>query len=239
MGRRTLLLLAALVVAALGTTGVFLYVQGVDQRAQAAYEVVEILVATDTIPAGTSAQQAERAGDLELRPFLRTSLAGLSPLSDVTGISTQVALAPIAAGEPILDAQFGDRGQTSALPIPSGQLAVSVQLDDPARVAGFAVAGSQVAIFYTSTDGGGDTTRILLSDVTIIAAGGTTVTSAAGNEAPTEDLPKTLLTLALDQEDAQKIVYASQHGQLYFSLLGEDSTVSQSENGTNDQNLFD
>ena len=58
MGRRTLLLIAALVVAALGTTGIFLYVNGVDERAEAGYDLVEVLVATTPIAAGTSAQDA-------------------------------------------------------------------------------------------------------------------------------------------------------------------------------------
>ncbi len=115
MGRRTLLLVAALVVAALGTTGVFLYVNGIDQRAEADYDLVEVLVATTPIAAGTTAQAAQDTASLDLRPFLRKSLEGLPALSDITGIADKVALAPIAVGEPILESQFGDPGQIDGL----------------------------------------------------------------------------------------------------------------------------
>jgi pilus assembly protein CpaB len=46
MGRRTMLLVAAFVVAALGTTLVFLYVNGVNDRAVADQKQVRVLVAT-------------------------------------------------------------------------------------------------------------------------------------------------------------------------------------------------
>lgn len=242
MGRRTLLLLAALVVAALGTTGVFLWVNGIDQRAEADYELVEVLVATTPIAAGTTAQAAQDAGALDLRPFLRKSLADLPALSDITGIADKVALAPVAAGEPILESQFGDSGETTSLPIPEGKLAVSVQLDDPARVAGFVGPGSEVAIFLTTAAPGGvgETTRLLLPRVAVIAAGATTVVAPdATAAAPTEELPKALLTLAVDQREAQKIVYASEHGRLYFGLLDGDSEVSATDPGVTAENLFD
>ena len=244
MGRRTLLLLAALVVAALGTTGVFLYVNGINQRAQADYDLVEVLVATAPIEAGTTAQGAQDLGALELRPFLRKSLVGLRALSDISGVAEKVAVTPIAAGEPILETQFGDSGESSLLPIPDGKLAVSVQLADPARVAGFVGPGSDVAIFLTTADASqsGETTRLLLTRVPVIAAGTTTVVAAdstASGATPAEEIPRALLTLAVDQGDAQKVVYGSQHGQLYFALLSQDAELSTSNPGTTAENLFD
>lgn len=248
MGRRTLLLIAALVIAALGTTGVFLYVNGVDERAQADYDVVQVLVATTPIAIGTTAQAAQDAGALELRPFLKKSVDGLPALSDITPIATKVALSNISVGEPILEGQFGEPGQTSALPIPEGKLAVSVQLGDPARVAGFVSPGSEVAVFLTvaevtGSNAGQEVTRVLLPRVQVIAAGATTVvpttTSGEGGQTQTEELPKAILTLAVDQTEAQKIVYGSQHGQMYFGLLTADSKVDKSDAGVTAKNLFD
>jgi pilus assembly protein CpaB len=237
MGRRTLLLLAALVVAALGTTGVFLYVNGINQRAEADYDLVEVLVATTPIAAGTTAQTAQDTASLDLRPFLKKSLEGMPALSDINGIADKVALAPIAVGEPILESQFGDPGESSSLPIPEGKVAVSVQLGNPARVAGFVGPGSEVAVFLTAVgNGGAQGTRVLLPRATVLAAGSTTVVPQS---APAEELPKTLLTLAVDQTEAQKVIYASQNGELYFALLDEDSQVSSSEPGTTSENLFD
>jgi len=247
MGRRTLLLIAALVVAGLGTAGIFLYVNGVDERAEADFEVVEVLVATAPIAVGTTAQAAQDAGSLELRPFLAKSVEGLSALSDISAIAAQVALSPIALGEPILVGQFGAPGQTNALPIPDGKLAVSLQLDDPARVAGFVVPSSNVAVFLTTAEttganAGQEVTRVLLSTVQVIAAGATTVvttTTGTGDAAQTEQLPKALLTLAVDQTEAQKIVYAQGHGKVTFGLLTDTSRINASDSGTTAKNLFD
>ena len=50
--------------------------------------------------------------------------------------------------------------------------------------------------------------------------------------------PSALLTLALTQADAEKVIYASQSGSLYLGLLGEGTQIQKS-GGTTDGNLFD
>ena len=244
MGRRTLLLIAALAVAALGTTMVFLYVNGVNERALADQDPVQVLVATAPIAAGTTAQDAQSAGSLEKRTVTRASVAS-GALSDITPIAEQVALAPIFVGEQIIEAKFGAPGNASSLPIPEGKLAVSVQLADPARVAGFVAPGSEVAVFLTiegSQGTGNEITRVLLPKVQVIATGASTVvstTTTTEGETQTEELPKALLTLAVTQDEAQKVVFGSQHGQMYFGLLTSDSKVNKSDTGVTAENLFD
>lgn len=241
MGRRTLLLIAALVVAALGTTGIFLYVNGVDERAAAGYDLVELLVATAPIAAGTPAQDAEDLGAFELRRFTRDSVEGLPALRTISQIRDLVAVAPIAVGSPILATQFGSPGESAVLPIPGGKLAVSLQLDDPQRVAGFVEPGSNVVVFFTSatpgSDGGQLSTRVLLPTVPVIAAGATTlVATEAGNG---EQLTKALLTVAVDQKEAQKLVYAQDNGKITFGLINSESDIDRTEPGTTAGNLFE
>jgi pilus assembly protein CpaB len=243
MGRRTFLLIAALAVAAVGTTMVFLYVNGVNDRALADQHPVQVLVATAPIAAGTTAAEAQSAGALEKRTVSRASVAP-GALSDITPIADKVALSPIFVGEQIIEDKFGQPGSTSNLPIPEGKLAVSVQLADPARVAGFVTPGSEVAIFLTIESGTGknEVTRVLLPKVQVIATGATTVvstTTTAEGQTQTEQLPKALLTLAVSQAEAQKVVYGSQHGQMYFGLLTTDSKVDRSDTGVTAENLFD
>lgn len=62
MGRRTLLLIAAVVIAAIGSTFVFIYAHDANNRALKDQEPQEVLVATKTIDAGTTAGAAEAAG---------------------------------------------------------------------------------------------------------------------------------------------------------------------------------
>ena len=247
MGRRTLLLIAALVVAALGTTGVFLYVNGVDDRAQAGVKIDQILVAKALIPAGTTAQQAGDQGLLEPQDYLHKSIAGLPVMSDITGIATQVAVSDIQAGSPILATQFGDVADASALQVPDGKVAVSVQLTDPARVAGFISPGDEVAILLTGADAGSGAnaaqgTRPLLSPVQVLATGSTTLvptTTTNGQTQQTEQVAKTILTLAVDQKEAQKIVFAENGGgTMSFALLGKGAKIDLTDPGSNAKNLF-
>ena len=127
---------------------------------------------------------------------------------------------------------------TSRLEIPKGQVAVSVSLSDTGRVAGFVSPGSDVAIFQSV---GAEYTRLLLSPVQVIAVGSTTITQTTTTTPEgaqtTESLPSTLFTLALNQKDAEKVIYAANNGDLSFALLTDTSEVKR-DPGMTAQNLF-
>jgi len=228
MGRRFLLLLSALLVAALGTTLVFLYVKGIERRAVKDQELVSVLFAKKPIAAGTTVDQATRAAALELREVTRSSSAD-GAISDLGELAGQSALAPIYPGEQILRQKFGTSGGTSELLIPEGLIAVSVELSDPARVAGFVTGGSEVAVFVT-LDQPAPVTQVLLPRVKVLGVGSTTPVTRTSTDTTTgernsEEIPKTILTLALDQTSAGKLIYATQ-GELYFALLSPSSKIA-------------
>jgi pilus assembly protein CpaB len=245
MGRRTVLLVVALVVAGLGTAMVFLYVNGVNERALARQEPVAVLMAKRDIAAGTSVADAEQAGAFEKRTITRDAAAP-GVLSDLAPVEGEVALAPIFAGEQILREKFGASAEQNALPVPDDKLAVSVQLGDPERVGGFLRPGSEVAVFVTIAGGrngaGPEETRVLLPRVEVIAAGASTLVpqgpQADGGTAG-EDVPTAILTLAVDQEEASKIGYARGQGDMFFALRGENAEVSVSGDPIDAESLFD
>src|SRR3954453_365935 len=144
MGRRTVLLVVALLVAAMGTGLVFAYVSHVDDRALADQKPHDVLVVKKLIAQGTTVTAAEQAGAFERKPIAESSIAP-GALSDLAPIRSLVALAPLFPGEQVLQAKFGAAAENSILPIPPGKLAVSIQLGDPARVAGFVSPGAEVA----------------------------------------------------------------------------------------------
>ena len=226
MGRRTLLLIAAFLIAALGTAGVYLYVNGVDQRAKADNSVVQVLVATAPIAAGTTAGQAERDRHLALRDYLRSSVEGFEFRRDTVGITDQVALAPIAAGQPILTTQFGAAGQKVDPLIPTGKLALSLNMTAAQRVAAFLDPGDKVTVFVTTGDGrtSGSVTRVLLPSVQVLGIGRRTALPTSDPSAPAQaddGVDSSLLTLAVDQTEAQKLVFAQLNGKLAFGLIGD------------------
>jgi pilus assembly protein CpaB len=124
-------------------------------------------------------------------------------------------------------------------------LAISVNLTDPDRVAGNIDNGSEVAIFVTgqlvaaqpAAAGGASgsnadiqTTRLLLPKVTVLNVGSpqppTTSTKTDPNGTQTtEQLPRTLLTIAVTQKEAQKVIVASKALDLTFGLLTSNSKV--------------
>ena len=242
MGRRTLLLISALVIAALGTVLIFVYVKSANDRALEGATLVEVLVASEKVEAGTTASDASGAGAFEIQEVPDYARAD-GALTDVSIISDQVALAPVFPGQQILAQMFGAQGTNATLAVPDGTLAVSVQLGDPERVAGFVVPGSEVAVFAT-IDPEGDAplvTRNLLPKVNVIGVGASTITTETTTtdegESTTAEIPQTILTLSVDQRDAEKIINAQAVGELYFSLLSEDVKV-RSSGGISSQNLF-
>lgn len=244
MGRRTILLIAAVVVAAVGTGLIFAYVNGVNDRALADQSPQKVLVAKVMIPSGTTAADAAKAGGFELKTVAKDSVA-TGALSDIEPVADEVTLTAIFPGQQIVAAAFGAQGSSSALPIPANDLAMSVQLDDPARVAGFVEPGSSVAVFATlNSQGSGNSqqTRLLLPRVTVVAVGPTTTTAQTSTnvrtgQSNTEQISRAILTLALTQQDAQRVIYAQQQGRLYFGLLTSNSKVAPGP-GTDAHNLF-
>jgi pilus assembly protein CpaB len=245
MGRRTVLLIAAVLVAALGTALVYLYVQSIDERARKGEEAVEVLVATANIAAGTTGEQAAEAGSIDRRTVTASSVAP-GAIASIEPIANLVALGPIFPGEQILQAKFGPPGTRTQLALDEGTIAMSVQLSDPARVAGFVDAGTDVAIFMSGSSQSGDGqaqpfTRTLLDRVRVIAKGQETVVNQEtedGGQTVTEQIPTAILTLGVTQEQAQKIIFAQSQGELYLGLLNADSAVDLAAPGTTSDNLF-
>ena len=248
MDRRKVLLIVAAVVAALGTLLVFLYVRGADQRADQRYDAVQVLKAVKAIAPGETVEAAQAAGKIESgtvsrQDLLPDALTGLEP------VSGKVANTTIAPGEQIVSSKFGDSGSgQTALAIPAGYIAIALQLDDTARVAPFLKPGDKVAVFLNGSDpkSGGDFVRLLLPSVQVAAAGSTTPSTAAAAATDANGQPAqaaapaasaALLTLAVSQQDAEKLLLAKSAGSLSFGLLNADSKVAMTA-GTTQANLF-
>lgn len=241
MDRRKVLLLVAVVIAAIGTLLVFLYVRGADTRADQRYDAVQVLKVVKPITAGETVEAAQAAGKIESSSVSKKDLLP-DALTGTETVAGQIATSNLYPGEQLVSSKFGATGASSGLSIPKGKIAISINLSDPSRVAGFVNPGAKVAIFMTGTTKGGDNfTRLLLPSVEVIGAGTTTVVSTTttnpNGAQSTEQLPKTLLTLSVSQVDAEKVLYATSKGELAFGLLNDDSQVAPSQ-GVNDLNLF-
>jgi pilus assembly protein CpaB len=242
MDRRKVLLAVAAVIAALGTLLVFLYVRGADTRADERYGAVQVLRVVKQIEPGETVEAAQAAGKFETSTVSQKDLLP-EALTTTDGIQGKVAVSTIYPHEQLTSSKFGDTGAANGLTIPKGKIAISVNLTDPARVAGFVNPGDKVAIFMSGTGGseGGTFARLLLPNIQVIGAGTTTVVATTTTDpagvATTDQLPKTLLTVAVTQAEAERVLYAASNGELSFGLLNNDSKAAPSRGVTN-ANLF-
>ena len=240
MARRSVLLLVAALIALAGTALIVLYVQGIDARATKGQELVEVLVATDIIDTGETVADAQEAGKFEKAEVRRDDLVD-GGLSSTTSIADLVAVGTIYPGEQLIARKFGSLGDTQSLVIPDNKMAVSVELTDFERVAGFVNPGNEVAIFSTPQDLTallpddkeqklGDITRIILTRVPVIGVGTTSVTSRTtqteGGDQVAEEVARTILTLAVTQDEAEKLIQADRNSDLTFALLTDQSKVA-------------
>jgi hypothetical protein len=150
MGRRTLLLIASILVAAVGTGLVALYVRTADRRAQAGEESVTILVANQDIPVGSTA--ATISGFVEEEPYPTRLVKHMKdPVSDLAKIpSGQSTVATIPAGLPLLLSQFGASGDSVAAAIPGvdpDKTIFTLVVDNPAILTSYVRKGTAVMVW--------------------------------------------------------------------------------------------
>jgi pilus assembly protein CpaB len=248
MDRRRLLLILAVFVAVIGTALVFLYVKGADGRAKNSVANVSVLQASQNIAAGETYDSALAAGKIVQAQVPKNVVdANAGAVTSTDQLKGTIVSVPIFSGQVIVASQFGNSvaAANSSLTIPKGMIAISVNLTDPDRVAGNIQNGSEVAIFVTgeltALPGGAggpaagaaqstQSTRLLLPKVTVLNVGSpqppTTSTKTAGDGTQTtEQLPRTLLTLAVTQKEAEKVIVASKALDLTFGLLTSNSQV--------------
>lgn len=243
MSRRTIALVVAVVLAVVATVALISYVRGLEDKAFEGAETVEVFVAADIIPAGTSAEFASSKNLFERSVIPRKVLAE-GAVSDLSQIAGKVAAVNIVKGEQIISARFVTPGQVrGVLPIPADRQAVSIEVAIPPGVAGFVQPGDRISIVaqLSVPRGGEDETRVqyLLQDVEVLAIGQRVVTVQGQDQGDeqAQQQSQVLATLALRPAEIEKLVFAKLQGQLYFTLLPKGQKP-QSTTGRTKQNAF-
>ena len=179
--RRTLLLLAAVLVAAFGTSLVYLYVRGADARALGGQEPRPVLVATQTLRAGSAADT------LDATPRELPTIAVVDgAISDLTEVAGKVLTVQVVKGEQLTTAMFSAR----ASKVDAVQAAVSVEIGDVNRVPALLTAGDTVDVYAKRET----KLRSVLSGVVVYQVGG----EDSGGKA----LSPSIVTFVLDAAEA-------------------------------------
>lgn len=234
---RILLIVAAVVVAAVGALLVLLYADRADDRAIARLEPLDVLVVISAVPAGTTVAAAQEAGAFDLREIPRSAVVP-GALTELTAVADQLVVVELFEGEQLSSLKLGVVEDLTALQPAAGNLAASFLFADPNRVAGFVTPGAEVVVFTTTTTPDGrPNTRVVLERVSVLAVGSATSAEDLGAAGAAES-NVALLTLSLDQRQAEQMILAQSLGELYLGLLDEDSAVTR-DGGSTDTDLFE
>jgi len=226
MGRRTLLLIASILVAAVGTALIGLYVRDADSRARRNQSLVSVLVADRQIDPATPVNTLS-AGSFRSERMLRTSSRpdGYLTLAQFTAAernrATRITILP---GQQIVPAMFAAADAAGQTDLKPGRRGLAIELTDPARAAGLLTPGSEVTVYSIPNQGKVDE---LLTSALVLRIGnqrqGTGTSSTAATGTAKDDVPRAIVTLDLSRLEALKVVDAQAKGELYFSVNGKGS----------------
>lgn len=242
MKSRLLAGLAAAVLAIVGAILVVSYAQGADSRAVQDLEPVTVMVVQKAVPAGTPVATLQAFVTSQELPGKAVSKTALKNLDGLAGKVTAVNLLP---GEQLVAERLVEPEAlktSGSVEVPKGLQEVSFQLE-PQRVVGGRIApGDHVGIFINLKGGGleakpeKETSQLTVHKVLVTSvqrapvASPSPAPSASGAGAPAEDtsLPtgSLLLTVAVNDVDATKIVYAAEFEKLWLSKEPLDATDS-------------
>ncbi|WP_306915826.1 MULTISPECIES: Flp pilus assembly protein CpaB [unclassified Arthrobacter] len=243
MKSRLLAGLAAVVLAIVGAILVVSYAQGADTRAVQNLEPVSVLVVKQAVPAGTTVAALKAFVASEELPGKAVTKSALKNFDGLTGKVTAVDLLP---GEQLVAERLiapEELRASGSVQVPEGLQEVSFQLEPQRVVGGRLVPGDHVGIFISLKNGGleakpeKETTQLTIHKVLVTAVQRapvvTTPTQPAtdGSTAPAEDttLPtgSLLLTVAVNDVDAGKIVYASEFTETASIWLSKEPLMQQ------------
>lgn len=237
MNKKVVGVVAAVLMAIVGTGVLVLFVQGAEDRALEGEELVEVLTADQQIPAGTPADQLQGLVSSEKIPV---KIAPEGVISDVVSVSGQVTNVDIVPGETLLASKFVSpdnfTARRGAVEVPENLLEITIAMSQEQFIGGIPVPGDHVAIVAlgdradfipANTDplaqptdpaqqGTITATDLKVSKIILQQA---LVTNVQGNPLPeqpaTQDATtrvapaggSLLVTLALDGPDVERLVY--------------------------------
>lgn len=249
MKRRVVTVVLAVTLAVLGTFAVLVYVNRADARAVAGQQAVTVLVADKAIPSGTTALAAK---PLLRKETLPASSVSSDAVTEITpGQEALVTSSDLGPGQLLLKSMLITPAlATGGLTIPTGKVAVTITLCSPEVVAGNVEVGSDVAVFGTVVTGNNDVaaqpncsglhkqqtgkglgnTRVVVPRVRVIGIGPAASTADAGTDGISQRTASnqtdlTLVTVAVNQDDAERLILLTQTGLPYLALLGPSAQV--------------
>ena len=228
---------AAAVLAIVGAMLVITYAQGADQRAVKDLEPVAVLVVKTAIPAGTPVESMTASVATEQLPGTAVTASSLKSLDGSKGKVAAVDLVPgeqLVAERLVAPEVLKTQGSVK---VPAGLQEVSFQLEPDRVVGGRLAPGDHVGVFVSMDEGGledradKETTKLTVRKALVTAvqrapeAAPTAAPSPTASADPKAADPKDttlptgslMLTVAVSDVDAAKIVFAAEYAKMWLS----------------------
>jgi pilus assembly protein CpaB len=252
MMRRVLGVVAAVMLAAVGTAFLVIYVRGAEDRALAGEETVEVLVVKETVQRATSATDLGGFVTTERVPMKVRADGSVGDLDDLD--PDLVAAVDLLPGEQVVRSRFMtpvQLAEQSHVEVPEGLQEVTISLEPQRAVGGQIRPGDLVGFFssFTFDDGRdddeiandpdpdlrqemSDTTKVILHKLLVTNVQveqlpqtpelGESAEASGPDLAPTGNL---LVTLAAETAQAERIVFTAEHGTVW--LTAQDEATSE------------
>ena len=234
MRRRVTGIVAALVLASLGTMLLVVYVQSARDEAVAGERMVDVLVVSDAIDKGTEVADVDGSVDTKQVPAKVRADGAVDDLGDLD--DELVAAVDLVPGEQLVATRFVTRQQAARGDVPTGLQEVTVPLDPARALGGRIAAGDTVGVFlsfdpFDIGNTGSKTAnsthlelhKVMVSRVQFDDSASSIGSSDDGSEdegsESTADAPAGtfLVTLAVDAPSAERVIFAAEHGFVWLS----------------------
>jgi pilus assembly protein CpaB len=140
-------IIAAAVMAVIGTIILVVFVRGAEDRALEGEDLVSVLVTTQQIPAGTPAAQME---DLVVEERIPAKVAPDGVISDLVQVQGLVNNVDFLAGETLLSGRFVEaenfNARRGSVEVPEGLLEVTLAMSQEQFIGGIPTPGDKIAL---------------------------------------------------------------------------------------------
>lgn len=258
MRSKVAILIVALVLGGLAAVLAANYLGDARSTIEAESEPIEVLIASEDIPRGLSAEELLAEDLITLQEVPRRFVAA-GAISSEKALEGRVLADPLSAGEQVTEGRF-ELPSTAGLAysIPGEFVGLSIPVDEVQGVSGLVKPGDHVTLYVTfdenQNDGTPAITRMLVADTKVLAVGAALRAEPAStndegssdggalatsrDENTEEDLNARTMTLAVNAADAERIVFAEEQGNVWCALLPATVTEVPKTAGRTMQTIF-
>jgi Flp pilus assembly protein CpaB len=231
VGRRSLIVVLALLLGVVAGGASYAYLHTVQQRAYHNATLTEVYEVKGTIPKGASGAAAVAAG-LVVKAKIPTQFRPADTVTDLATIRDEVAVANLTTGEVVSAGLFSTpvvAAGTTAQAIPAGNVAITLSIDAVHSVAGLVQPGDAVDLLVQRGDG---SEYVIYQNLRVLAIGssvaGATQTAAASGSGGASS---SLYTFAVPLDAAARLAListgANGTSNIYLALVPPNTPPSQ------------